>query len=97
MNQSDILIKPVLTEKAYEQQEKSNVFTFVVDRRANKLEIKKAIEDFYSVDVKKVRTLVVAGKSKTRYTKAGVIKGKKSAYKKAMVELNEGDTIDLFS
>ncbi len=97
MNPTDILIKPVLTEKAYEQQEERNVFTFVVDRRANKLEIKKAVEDFYAVEVKKVRTLVVPGKSKTRYSRTGIIKGKKSAYKKAMVELNEGETIDLFS
>ncbi len=97
MKPADILIKPVLTEKAYEQQEQRNVFTFVVDRRANKLEIKKAVEDFYAVEVKKVRTLVVPGKSKTRYTRTGLIKGKKPAYKKAMVELNEGETIDLFS
>ncbi len=97
MNPADILIKPVLTEKAYEQQEERNVFTFVVDRRANKLEIKKAVEDFYAVEVKKVRTLVVPGKTKTRYSRTGIIKGKKPAYKKAMVELNEGETIDLFS
>ncbi len=97
MIQSEILIRPVLTEKAYEQQEERNVFTFVVDKRANKLEIKQAVEDFYNVEVKKVRTLIVPGKSKARYTRTGLVKGVKSGYKKAMVELAEGETIDIFS
>ena len=66
---------------------------FGVKRKA----IKKAVEDFYSVEVKKVRTLVVPGKSKSRYTRTGLVKGVKSSYKKAMVELAEGESIDIFS
>jgi large subunit ribosomal protein L23 len=97
MKLTEVLIKPILTEKANAQQEKLRKYAFKVDRRANKLEIKKAIEEFYGVSVVDVNTSVVPGKNKARYTKAGFIQGMKSAYKKAMVTVAEGEAIDLYS
>ena len=97
MKLTEVLIKPILTEKANAQQEKLRRYAFKVDRRANKLEIKKAVEDFYGVSVVDVNTSVVPGKNKARYTKAGFIQGMKSAYKKAMVTVASGETIDLYS
>ncbi|MEI8109408.1 MAG: 50S ribosomal protein L23 [Chitinophagia bacterium] len=97
MKLSEVLIKPILTEKANAQQEKLQRYAFKVDRRANKLEIKKAIEQFYGVTVVDVNTAVVPGKNKTRYTKAGFIQGMKSAYKKALVTVAKGETIDLYA
>jgi len=94
---SDVLIKPILTEKANAQQEKLRRYAFRVNRKANKLEIKKAVEDFYGVSVVDVNTVVVPGKNKTRFTKAGFIKGSKSSYKKALITVAEGETIDLYS
>lgn len=97
MKLADILIRPVLSEKSNRMQEKSGIYTFRVARKANKLEIKKAVETFYSVNVADVRTVVVPSKSKSRMTKAGVISGRKPGYKKALVTLAEGETIDLYS
>lgn len=97
MNASQILIKPILTEKANSQQEKLRRYAFKVARKANKLEIKTAIEKFYGVNVVDVNTVVVPAKSKTRFTKAGYIEGRKSAFKKAMVTIAEGETIDLYA
>jgi large subunit ribosomal protein L23 len=97
MKQSEILIKPILTEKANGQQESLRKYAFKVARKANKLEIKKAVEDFYGVNVIDVNTSVVPGKNKTRYTKAGFLKGQKPAYKKALVTVAEGETIDLYA
>jgi large subunit ribosomal protein L23 len=97
MQLAEVLIKPILTEKANAQQEKLKRYAFKVNRKANKLEIKKAIEDFYGVAVVDVNTLVAPGKNKTRFTKAGYIKGVRPAYKKALVTLAEGDTIDLYA
>jgi large subunit ribosomal protein L23 len=97
MKLSEVLIKPIVTEKANAQQEKLRRYAFRVDKRANKLEIKKAIEEFYGVNVVDVNTVVVPGKNKTRYTKAGFIKGMKSSYKKALVTVAEGDSIDLYA
>ena len=97
MKFTEILIKPILTEKANGQQEKLRRYAFKVDRRANKLEIKSAIEQFYGVNVLEVNTLVVPGKNKTRSTKAGIISGIKSGYKKALVTVAEGETIDLYA
>ncbi len=97
MKPSDILIKPVLSEKANKQAEKMNRFTFIVDRKANKLEIKKAVELFYGVQVEEVNTQVVPSKLKAKYTKAGFIVGRKPAKKKAIVTVAEGDTIDIYS
>ena len=97
MKLTEILIKPILTEKANGQQEKLRRYAFKVDRRANKLEIKSAIEQFYGVNVLEVNTLVVPGKNKTRSTKACIISGIKSGYKKALVTVAEGETIDLYA
>lgn len=97
MKPADILIRPVITEKVNLQIERSGRYTFVVDKRANKLEVKKAVEEFYGVKVNDVNTIVVPGKNKSRFTKAGLLKGVKPSYKKAVVTLEEGDTIDLFS
>ena len=83
MKLTEILIKPILTEKANAQQDKLSRYAFKVNRRANKLEIKTAVEQFYGVNVVDVNTLVVPGKSKTRSTKSGIISGVKSGYKKA--------------
>jgi large subunit ribosomal protein L23 len=97
MKLSEVLIKPILTEKANAQQEKLRRYAFRVHRRANKLEIKKAVESFYGINVIGVHTAVVPAKAKTRSTKAGVVEGRKPAYKKAMVTVAEGETIDLYS
>jgi large subunit ribosomal protein L23 len=97
MKTSEILVKPILTEKANQQQDKLRRYAFKVARKANKLEIKKAVEQFYGVNVIDVNTSVVPGKNKTRYTKKGFVKGQKSAYKKAMVTVAVGETIDLYS
>jgi large subunit ribosomal protein L23 len=97
MKLSEVLIKPILTEKANAQQEKLHRYAFKVSRKANKLEIKKAIQDFYGVTVVDVNTAVIPGKNKTRFTKAGYIQGQKPAYKKALVTVAEGEIIDLYS
>jgi len=97
MNLTEVLIKPIITEKANTQAEKLRRYAFKVNRKANKLEIKKAVENFYGVGVVDVNTVVSPGKNKTRYTKAGFIKGVKPAYKKAYVTVAEGDTIDLYA
>jgi len=97
MKLTEILIKPILTEKANAQQDKLSRYAFKVDRRANKLEIKTAVEQFYGVNVVDVNTLVVPGKGKTRSTKSGIISGVKSGYKKALVTVAEGETIDLYA
>jgi large subunit ribosomal protein L23 len=96
MKASDVLIKPILSEKANKQSEKMNRYSFVVNRKANKLEIKKAIEGFYGVTVDNVNTIVVPSKAKAKYTKAGFIVGRKPAKKKAIVTIAEGETIDLY-
>src|ERR1700733_13139769 len=97
MKLSEVLVKPILTEKANSQQEKLRRYAFRVNRKANKLEIKKAVEEFYGVTVIIVNTNAVPGKTKTRSTKAGYIQGRKSAYKKALITIADGKTIDLYS
>ncbi len=96
MKLSDVLIKPVLSEKVNRQTEKQNRYTFVVDRKANKLEIKKAVEEFYGIQVKEVNTMVMPSKAKSRNTKSGIVYGRKPAKKKAVVTVAEGETIDLY-
>ncbi len=91
------IVKPLVTEKMTAITEKQNKFGFIVRPEANKLEIKKEIEALYNVTVVAVNTCVYAGKSKSRYTKAGLIKGRSSAFKKAIVTLKEGETIDFYS
>ncbi|MFV0605710.1 MAG: 50S ribosomal protein L23 [Niabella sp.] len=97
MKPSEILIKPIITEKANAQQEKLRCYAFKVAKKSNKLEIKKAIEAFYGVTVLTVNTVVSPAKNKTRYTKAGFIKGRKPSYKKAYVTIAEGEEIDLYA
>lgn len=97
MKPSEVLLKPVLTEKANAQQDKLRRYAFKVAKKANKLEIKKAIEGFYGVTVTAVNTTVAPGKNKSRFTKAGVISGRKPSYKKAYVTVAVGETIDLYS
>ncbi len=97
MKLTEVLMRPVITEKVNAQIEKSGRYTFQVGKAANKLEIKKAVEEFYGVKVTEVRTNVVPAKRKTRFTKAGFLEGRKPSYKKAIVTLAEGDSIDLFS
>ena len=92
-----ILIKPIITEKATNDSEVFNRYGFVVDKNANKVEIKKAVEAAYGVSVTKVRTINVRPDRKVRYTKTGMITGKTNAYKKAIVQVAEGDVIDLYS
>ncbi|HUZ59490.1 MAG TPA: 50S ribosomal protein L23 [Hanamia sp.] len=96
MKSSEVLIRPVLSEKVNRLSEKFNRFTFIVNRKANKLEIKKAVEQFYGVGVEDVNTLVMPSKVKQRNTKAGLLTGRKPAKKKAIVTLVKGDTIDLY-
>jgi large subunit ribosomal protein L23 len=93
----DILIKPIVTEKLTSQGESLNRFGFIVDRRSNKIQIKKAIEEMYGVNVLAVNTMIYAGKNKSRFTRTGVISGRSNSLKKAIVTLAEGDTIDFYS
>lgn len=97
MKQTEVLVKPILSEKANAQQEKLRRYVFRVNKKANKLEIKRAVEDFYGVTVTDVNTATAPGKNKTRYTKAGFIKGAKPSYKKAFVTVAAGETIDLYA
>ena len=93
----EILLKPVLTEKMSAMTDKQNKVAFIVAVDANKIEIKKAVEAMYNVNVKAINTMKYQGKAKSRYTKAGVIKGRTAAFKKAIVTLADGDSIDFFS
>ncbi|MEE9349993.1 MAG: 50S ribosomal protein L23 [Flavobacteriaceae bacterium] len=92
-----ILIKPIITEKAMDSSEVLNCYTFAVKSKSNKIEIKLAIEEAYNVSVVKVRTMNYPVKRNTKFTKKGMVTGITSAYKKAVVELAEGDNIDLYS
>lgn len=93
----EILKKPVLTEKASILTENLNRYTFQVNHRANKLQIKSAVEEMFGVVVKSVNTSVVMGKMKTRNTKAGAVSGRAAKYKKAIITLNDGEIIDFYS
>lgn len=91
-----VLIKPMITEKSENVSETFNKYTFVVDRKANKIEIRKAVEEAYSVTVSAVNTAIMPGKAKVRNTKSGIQRGRKSSYKKATITLVEGEEIDFF-
>ena len=91
-----ILKKPLVTEKVSALNEKGK-YGFLVDASANKVEIKKAVEKQYGVNVEKVNTLNVMGKMKTRYTKTGILSGRQPNYKKAIVTLAQGEVIDFYS
>ena len=92
-----IIVKPLVTEKMTAITEKTNRFGFIVRPEANKLEIKKEVEALYNVTVVEVNTRRYAGKNKSRYTRSGLINGRTNAFKKAIVTLKEGDTIDFYS
>ncbi len=91
-----VLIRPLVTEKVSAMNEHGK-YGFVVSKSANKVEIKREIEKTYGVTVEEVKTMVQPGKRKTRYSKSGIIAGKTSAYKKALVTVAEGDIIDFYS
>jgi len=92
-----VLIKPLITEKMTGLSEKRGQYGFIVDRTANKLEIRTAVEKQYNVAVTSVNTMVYAGKNKKRYTKAAILDGRKNHFKKAFVTLAEGDIIDFYA
>ena len=92
-----ILVKPIITEKITKEGEVFNRFGFVVDRKANKVQIKKAVEATYGVTVVSVNTINVRPDRTTKYTKSGLISGKSNAYKKAIVQVQEGETIDFYN
>jgi large subunit ribosomal protein L23 len=97
MDIHDILIRPIVSEKMTQQGEKLNKYAFVVNPKANKLQIKQAVEQFYGVRVVDVNTMNYRGKTRRKYTKSGIIYGRTNHFKKAIVTLAEGDTIDFFS
>ena len=92
-----IIIKPIITEKATSDSELNNRYTFLVDTKANKVEIKKAVEKSYGVNVNKVRTMNYGPERKTKFTKTGIQHGKTNAIKKAIVQVSDGDVIDFYS
>ncbi len=92
-----VLIKPIITEKMTSDSELYNRYGFVVEPKSNKLQIKEAVEATYGVSVKKVRTMNYGPNRRTKYTKTGIQQGKTNAYKKAIVDVEEGDVIDFYS
>lgn len=91
-----VILKPVITEKSQALSAEGNRFTFVVAKTANKHQIREAVEDMFSVKVRKVATLRMPAKLKKRFTKRGLQHGRRDAYKKAIVTLGEGESIDFF-
>ena len=92
-----ILIKPIVTEKLTAETEKYNRYGFIVDRAANKLQIKDAVEKLYNVSVASVNTANYHGKRKSRYTKSGILSGRANHYKKAYITLAGEDKIDFYA
>jgi len=93
----EVLRKPLLTEKVAQLTEKLNRYAFIVDPRANKIQIKAAIEKMYGVNITGVNTMRYVGKLKSRNTKAGAVSGRAAAYKKAIITLKDGEVIDFYS
>jgi large subunit ribosomal protein L23 len=93
----DIIVRPVVTEKMNSQTDGLRRYGFIVNNKANKVQIKKAVETLYGVTVEAVNTMRYAGKRKSRYTRTGFISGRENAFKKAVITLREGDTIDFYS
>ncbi|MGQ9846108.1 MAG: 50S ribosomal protein L23 [Bacteroidales bacterium] len=93
----DIIVRPIVTEKMNRQGDTLNKYGFLVRKEATKLQIKREVEKLYDVKVADVNTILQRGKRTSRYTKAGIIKGRKSSYKKAIVTLQEGMKIDFYS
>lgn len=96
MMNKEILVRPLITEKSESLSESLSQYSFVVNKKANKIEIRQAVEAMYSVTVETVNTAIMPGKAKIRNTKSGIQKGKKPSYKKAIVTLSEGEEIDFF-
>ncbi|WP_284651728.1 50S ribosomal protein L23 [Flavobacterium terrisoli] len=92
-----IIIKPIITEKITKEGEVFNRFGFVVDKKANKVQIKKAVEAAYGITVVDVNTMNYRADRSTKYTKSGLISGKTNSYKKAIVQVQEGETIDFYN
>jgi len=92
----NIIIKPHITEKTERMSETLNRYTFIVNKKANKVEIKKAIEELFNVPVLSVNTMIMPAKTKNRMTRSGVIKGRKASYKKAVISIPDGETIDIY-
>ena len=92
-----IIIKPIITEKITKEGEVFNRFGFVVDKKANKVQIKKAVEAAYGISVVTVNTMNYRADRTTKYAKSGLISGKTNAYKKAIVQVKEGETIDFYN
>lgn len=92
-----IIIKPIITEKITKQSELNNRYGFVVDRKSNKIQIKNAIEAAYGVNIVAVNTMNVRPDRSVKYTKSGMISAKTNAYKKAVVEVQEGETINFYN
>ena len=97
MREMGIIIKPIVTEKMTVQGEKLNRYGFIVDREANKLQIKDAVEKAYGVTVADVNTVNYHGKKKSRFTKAGILTGRMNHFKKAYVTLAGEDKIDFYA
>jgi len=93
----EVLLKPILTEKLTAQEEPLNRYGFYVQRTANKIQVKKAVEEMYGVTVESVNTMRYAGKDKSRFTKAGTIAGRGNHFKKAIITLRKGEKIDFYS
>ncbi|NNT72473.1 50S ribosomal protein L23 [Flavobacterium sp. IMCC34852] len=91
------IIKPIITEKITKEGEVFNRFGFVVDKKANKVQIKKAVEAAYGITVVAVNTMNYRADRSTKYTKSGLISGKTNSYKKAIVQVQEGETIDFYN
>ncbi|HRZ31337.1 MAG TPA: 50S ribosomal protein L23 [Flavobacterium sp.] len=92
-----IIIKPIITEKITKQSELNNRYGFVVDRKANKIQIRNAVEAAYGVKIVAINTMNVRPDRSVKYTKSGMISAKSNAYKKAIVEVQEGETIDFYN
>lgn len=92
----EVIINPIITEKANVESEDRNRYTFKVQKSANKIQIKEAVEKMYGVTVENVRTSIRPGKSVARMTKAGFIQGNTGSWKKAIVQVASGQTIDLY-
>ena len=92
-----MLLKPLITEKMTALGEKLNRFGFIVEKTSNKLQIKAAVEKMYGVNVEEVNTMIFPAKAKQRSTKTGFTRARTNSYKKAIVTLAEGDTIDFYS
>jgi large subunit ribosomal protein L23 len=93
----DIIVRPVVTEKMNAQADGLKKYGFIVNKMANKVQIKKAVENLYGVTVESVNTMFYAGKRKSRFTRTGYVSGRRNAFKKAVITLREGDIIDFYS